>query len=141
MATYETDFAAWADAQASALRTRSANELDWNHLAEEIEALGARDRREIRTRVQRVCEHLLKLQFLPDLDPRRGWRASVIEQRRQIALLVEESPSLAQHPGAVLADAYHDALAPLRETYSAAFPDDCPWTVDEVLDPAFMPLP
>jgi len=36
---YETDFAAWADEMAAALRARAVDELDWENIAEEIEGL------------------------------------------------------------------------------------------------------
>jgi hypothetical protein len=37
---YAEDYLGWTQAQADALRRRSANELDWNNLLEEIEGLG-----------------------------------------------------------------------------------------------------
>jgi hypothetical protein len=56
---YDTDFHEWAETQAALLRSRSANALDWDNLAEEIESLARRDRREIRNRLTIICQHLL----------------------------------------------------------------------------------
>jgi Domain of unknown function DUF29 len=113
---YETDFHRWAETQAGLLRTRSANALDWDNLAEEIESLARRDRREISNRLAIICQHLLKWQYQPRLRS-NSWRSSVREAGRQIAGLVEESPTLAAYP-ATKADAQqrHPAAEPLFVT-------------------------
>jgi hypothetical protein len=64
----------WAEAQAEGLR-RAAEAgsnlpLDWYNLAEEIESLGRSQRRELRSRLATIIEHLLKLQFSPAMEPR-----------------------------------------------------------------------
>ena len=60
---YDQDFFLWTQAQAEALRAqgRGSNLLDYENLAEEIEALGRSDKREAATRVFRILEHLFKL--------------------------------------------------------------------------------
>ena len=42
---YDTDFYAWTQAQADALRAKDWAALDLEHLAEEIDSLGKSDRR------------------------------------------------------------------------------------------------
>jgi Domain of unknown function DUF29 len=136
---YETDFHRWAETQAGLLRTRSTNALDWDNLAEEIESLGRRDRREIRNRLVVLCAHLLKWEFQPRLRA-NSWRSSVRGARRQIADLIEESPTLAGYPADKLADAYgggrEDAEA---ETGLLDLPEACPWAIEQVLDRNFWP--
>ena len=95
MSDYETDLVIWADRQASLLRRMGAGErvndqVDWENVAEEIEALGSSDRRESRNRVRTILVHLIKLLASPATAPRAGWRETVREQRSIIA----ESPSL-----------------------------------------------
>ena len=136
---YETDFHRWAETQAGLLRLRSANSLDWDNLAEEIEALARSDRREIRNRLVVLCAHLLKWEFQPRLRS-NSWRSSVREARRQIAGLIEESPTLAGYPADKLADAYgHGREDAEAETGLPDLPVDCPWTIDQVLDRDFWP--
>jgi hypothetical protein len=136
---YDTDFHEWAETQAAALRNRSANALDWDNIPEEIESLARRDRREIRNRLEVLCQHLLKWEFQPRLRS-NIWRSSVREARRQIAGLVEESPTLAAYPAAKLADAYgHGREDAEAETGLPDLPADCPWTIDRVLDRDFWP--
>ena len=48
---YATDFHRWAETQAGLLRLRSANALDWDNLAEEIEALARNDQRDLASTV------------------------------------------------------------------------------------------
>jgi hypothetical protein len=141
---YERDFAAWADAQADALRRRSVKELDWDHLVEEIEGLSARDRRQIRNRLPRILEHLLKLAYFPAQELRRQWRRTVVEQRQRLTDLLEESPSLAPYPAAVLERAYANARmlimhAPPTGPNEPDLPASCPWPIEQVLNPDFWP--
>jgi len=94
---YDTDAAAWSEQQADALRRRAANEIDWDNVAEEIESLSRSDKREIRSRLAVICEHLLKWRFQP--DARSGsWRSPIREGRDKVADVIEESPSLADYP-------------------------------------------
>lgn len=63
MSKYDTDIAAWAEEQATALRQRASNALDWENLAEEIEAVGISQKKEIRSRLAVLCQNLLKWQY------------------------------------------------------------------------------
>jgi hypothetical protein len=135
---YETDFALWSDRQAAAIRRRAGNEIDWENVAEEIESLGKSDRREIGSRLAVICAHLLKWQFQPDV--RSGsWRGSVTENRRKIAKLIKESPSLKPHPAHVIAEAYDDGREVAEAETGLTLPEMCPWTIDQALDRDFWP--
>lgn len=95
---YEEDFVRWTERQSSALREAAAAganlPLDWENLAEEIESLGASQRRELRSRIAGILEHLLKLEHSPANDARRGWIESIAHHRSEIELLLNDSPSL-----------------------------------------------
>lgn len=62
---YETDFYAWAQHNADLLRQRQFSELDIEHLVEELESMGKRDRRELTSRFKILLAHLLKWQYQP----------------------------------------------------------------------------
>ena len=49
---YEEDLSAWSYEQASLLRARQSDGLDWDNLAEEIEWMVGRDRRELKNRLR-----------------------------------------------------------------------------------------
>jgi hypothetical protein len=95
---YEEDFVRWTEEQSRALREAAKLgtnlPLDWENLAEEIESLGTSQRHELRSRIATIIEHLLKLEHSPATDPRRGWTDTVARERREIELLLEDSPSL-----------------------------------------------
>jgi hypothetical protein len=104
---YEQDFNAWALEQAEALRavrhyvTREGTvpaellqALDWDSLAEEIEGLARRDRRELGSRIALIIEHLAKLQHSPARDPRAGWTETVGRSRAEVQSILRDSPSL-----------------------------------------------
>ena len=78
---YAIDIAAWAESQADALRRHAANEIDWNNVAEEIEGVAANQKREVRSRLRVICEHLLRWRYRPRRRP-QGWRNALDEQRR-----------------------------------------------------------
>jgi hypothetical protein len=137
---YQADFAAWSQAQASALRRRSTAGLDWDNIAEEIESLGRSERREIRSRLEILLIHLLKWRFQPD---RRSvsWEASIEEARRRIEDVLADNPSLRAVPAEALAGAYRLAVLSktIRRLELERLPQACPWTVDQVLAADFWP--
>jgi hypothetical protein len=103
---YEDDFIAWTEQQAKALRTAARHPsnlgLDWEHLAEEIEDLGKSYRRAVLSEATRIVEHLLKLQFSPAIDPRRGWTDTVLSARAEIETWLAAEPAMRMRlPGIV----------------------------------------
>lgn len=95
---YEEDFLRWTEDQAAALRQAvglATNlPLDWENLAEEIDSLGRSLKRELRSRLRVIIEHLIKLENSPAADPRRGWMETIDRERDDLELLLDESPSL-----------------------------------------------
>ena len=138
---YEDDLFAWTQEQAALLRAHAIDGLDWENLAEEIESMGGRDRRELESRLAVVLLHLLKWQAQPAL---RGssWRKSLRTQRREIRKLLKQSPSLRREVRGMLHDAYADAVKDaIDETGLRAdvFPDTCPYEPADVLDEDHLP--
>ena len=106
-AGYDEDFFLWSQEQAARIRALRPNSLDWENVAEEIESLGRRDRRQIGTRLARLVQHLLKWGYQPERRS-RSWQVTILNQRTGIQKLIEESPSLAQYPEETFAKAYAD---------------------------------
>ena len=108
---YQTDYSAWTKQQRSALRALAARRvsatLHLENLAEEIESLGRSDWRAARSRVQRVIEHLLKLEFSPAREPRSDWLASIDQARDELADLL--TPALRRESEADLVSAFERA--------------------------------
>jgi hypothetical protein len=144
--TYETDFVAWADQQAALLRRRASGEIvndgfDWEHLAEEIEGVARNDRHQVVSRMATICQHLLKMAHQPEKQiDSNSWASTIIEQRSRLELLLEDSPSLQPYAAASLGRAYSvGRRVAARGTGITTFPAECPWTVEQVIDPDFWP--
>jgi hypothetical protein len=138
---YEGDFFAWTQEQARLLRARDVRGLDWENLAEEIDSMGRRDRRELESRLRLILHHLLKWRVQPGLRG-RSWQSTLREQRRQVEKLLKESPSLRPQLRALIDAAYPDALADaLDETGLPlqTFPADCPFPAEQILDQQYLP--
>jgi len=139
---YDTDFYAWTQAQAAAIRAKDVAALDIEHLAEEVEDLGRRVRHAIVSQLERLLLHLLKWRYDPAQDPRRLWRLSILDARHEISHDLADNRSLHGYPAERLADAYRYArrvAAIDTELPLATFPEACPWTIAQVLDEDFWP--
>src|SRR5271157_3592422 len=81
---YDDDFYAWTQHQAAVLREMPVadNRFDRENVAEEIETLGRSERDAVRSQVDRIIEHFLKLQYSPAQQPRLGWMRSINDARR-----------------------------------------------------------
>ncbi len=95
---YDEDVVLWSEQQAAALRraTQAGSNLpiDWENVAEEIDSLGRSQRTALASQLQRILQHLMKLQASPATDPRRGWAETILQARGEIEDLLEDSPSL-----------------------------------------------
>lgn len=138
---YDEDFYAWATEQAGLLRAGDTSQIDAENIAEELESMGRSTRRELRNRLVVLLTHLLKWRCQPGFRS-RSWSATVREQRQEISELLSESPSLAPLLAPMLTPAYATA----RERAAAEtglgddqLPADCPFSLEEVLSPAFLP--
>ncbi|MEH2446690.1 MAG: DUF29 domain-containing protein [Nostoc sp.] len=138
---YETDFYTWTQEQVSLLKTQQWDQLDTVNLIEEIETLGRRERQELRNRLGVLLGHLLKWQFQPEKRS-NSWLGTIREQRVQIKLLLQDSPSLKPYLDEVFFTIYELGLAlAIRETEldEQVFPEICPYTLGETLNPEFLP--
>ena len=138
---YDKDFHAWLQHQAILLRDDRLSELDRKNLFEEIEAMGRSERHALESNLIVVLLHLLKYQYQPTRRS-NSWRASIREHRRRIRRALSDSPSLKPflqqiHPGA-----YREARALAADETGLArtrFPTVIPYTLEQVLDPDFLP--
>lgn len=138
---YNTDFYTWTQEQATLLRNEELERLDAPNLIEELEAMGRRERRELLSRLTVLITHLLKWHIQPDLRS-RSWQNTIRPQRRDIAFLLDDNPSLRRLFTELVEQAYPYARADaINETGLLAphFPDTCPYTEAQILDSDFFP--
>ena len=139
--SYNTDVVAWANEQARLIRAGKFDQLDLEHIAEEIQDVGKSEQRELSSRMAVLLAHLLKWQHQPDRRT-RSWTITLKNQRARIALAIKVTPSLKNS----LTDedwkteAWLDALTQARkETGLDEFPEVCPWSMAEVLTEDWLP--
>jgi len=140
---YDEDFYAWTQAQAAVLREAKASDLDWAHLAEEIESLGKREWYAVESRLAVLVRHLLKWRYQPERRQRgRSWRSTIWEQRSRIHRLLRLNPELRRHLSEMIVAEYPSIRRrTLDETGlpPQVLPLTCPWTPTQVLDEDFWP--
>ncbi|MGO4879552.1 MAG: DUF29 domain-containing protein [Bryobacteraceae bacterium] len=138
---YDQDFFEWTQRNADLLRAGQFDQADIEHIAEEIEDMGKRDLREIHGRMQVLLIHLLKCRFQPEKNS-RSWVQTISEQRRKLDLALRDSPSLQTRLQPNLRSNYRKAaqFAAIETGLpSATFPAECPFTVEQILDPEYLP--
>ena len=121
---YQTDYQLWLAETVGKLRSQNFSGLDLENLIEEIEILASRDRAEIESRSIVLWVHLLKRIYINSEYDNRGWEVTIREQRRQLKILLKQSPSLKRYFIEVLDQAWEEALIEVREDYpQIEFPD------------------
>ena len=131
---YETDFYQWTQQQAALIRKGQFSELDTAHLIDEIEDMGASNRRALGSHVENILMHLLKWQYQPDRRS-RSWKSSILKGRNAVDRLLEDSPSLAPQLPALVTAEYRRARKEAESETGlalATFPEQCPFTVDQI---------
>jgi Domain of unknown function DUF29 len=128
---YDQDQYLWLEDTILRLKARDFHHLDVEHLIEEMEILGGRDRVEVESRLIVLWMHLLKQIYVNSDYDNRGWEVTIREQRRQLRIILRQSPSLKRYFLEVLARTWEDALVEVREDYpSVQFPDIWEFSTD-----------
>jgi hypothetical protein len=133
---YDTDYVAWLHEQAAHLRAGRLSALDVENVAEELESLIRKERRQLANRLEVLTHHLLKWDHQPDQRANR-WRATVEEQRTRIRRLLRDSPSLKPEVEPMALDVYPDAgrAAAIETRLSeSTFPATLPYTVEQIFE-------
>jgi hypothetical protein len=141
--SYDKDVILWSEQQARLLRAGRFAELDIEHLADEIEDVGKSEKRELASRMAVLLAHLLKWSRQPKMRS-NSWRATIVVQRKRVALAIKATPSLK----AVMRDPdwredmWLDALAQAQKETGLMLEDlpaACPWTMEQAAEEDFWP--
>jgi hypothetical protein len=139
---YDDDYYTWTKTQSDALKRRSANELDWDLLSQELDAWGQSEERELNSRFRVLLTHLLK--WIVQSERRsRSWESTIKVQRRDLARHILKNPGLKNVEGEEFADAYQASrLIASAETdlELALFPASPPFTMDQAKDENWWPV-
>lgn len=147
---YNADFYLWTQAQAAALRARAGadNQLDYDHLAEEIEDLGKSDYRAVASAVRLILEHLYKLHATQRQEPLGHWAGEIETFRLEIGQRL--TATLERLVRADLERLHEQAAKVAARKFAFAEPEaaidpSLRWTWEEILgetdDPLDQPFP
>lgn len=123
------------------MRAGRLSEADIEHVAEEIESMGKTEKRELASYLTVLLLHLLKWQHQPGRRS-ASWQATIRVQRRDLAVHMDDNPSLKAMLPQAIDQAYSNALIEAgAETglLESAFPAVCPWTFGHITNPSFWP--
>lgn len=138
---YQQDFHSWIEQHITLLKEARFNELDINHLIEELEDMGKSNKRELTSRLIILIAHLLKWHYQPQ-QRSNSWQCSIIEQRASIHYLLKKVPSLKGALIDSIIEAYPEAIEiAVAETKLSVsvFPVKCLYSKDELLNKDFYP--
>lgn len=138
---YEKDFYLWAMTNAELLRQGKLSEIDIENMAEEIEAMGMSQRRELESRLVVLIMHLLKWEYQSPLRV-GSWKNTVNTQRDELRRLMKMSPSLKSIVHEAVGDAYDSARFLFEDETGISrkiLPVQCPYTFEQAMDHEFWP--
>lgn len=139
---YEQDFYGWTLEQTNLLKNGLFDQLDREHLVEELQSMSARERRELLSRLRVLMMHLLKWQHQPHYVGRSSWEKTIKTQRKEISYHMEDNPGLKPELEKIIGRAYDLALDDAEGETGLprkVFPAECPWAYAKIMDVTFWP--
>jgi hypothetical protein len=140
---YDVDYLQWLEETIEQLKTRQINQLDYEHLIEDLETLGREQRHQIESYLKQLLKHLLLYQYWESERDycENGWKEEIRNFRDELELRLQ-SKTL-----------YNYLLGRFETIYSKArkmaidktglspqtFPQNCPYTFEQILDENFLP--
>lgn len=140
--SYDEDPYGWAIAQATFVRKRRLDAIDWDNVAEEIEDVAKREQHAAEAHLRVLMAHILKLQHQPE---RRGksWALTILDQRVSYRQVIGQNPGLKTKLQEMQTQAYERArIEAAREADLdlAKLPSSPPdWSI--ILDEPFDTIP
>jgi hypothetical protein len=138
---YDRDYYLWLSHTARLISEGKLAEVDTVNLIEEIEDMGRSEKRAVESNLVVVLLHLLKYKYQPEKRT-NSWKSSIREHRRRLRKAFSASPSLKSYCEVVFDECYQDAreqAADETELPLNTFPLESPFSLDETLNPNYLP--
>lgn len=138
---YETDALIWTDTQIALLRAGKFDQLDVENIISELGYQVRKDKNEVASRLRGLIAHLLKYQFQPERRS-HSWANTIDNHREEIQGVLKQMPSLRAQIDEYVAHNYPKAVRfAARDTHRppSAFPQENPYTTEQILDVDFFP--
>lgn len=138
---YDSDFFAWLQQQAAAIRAGDWDAIDRENLAEEIESITRHDSGELRKHLDHLLVWFLAWVYAPAMrDDHPHWYVRVESLRCEIETIVDVWPHLTQRVATALPKAYVRGREVASEETGLpleTFPQTCPWAPEQVIRHGF----
>lgn len=130
---HESDFNRWVEEIKTKIQRRDIEDMDWDNLLDEIEDMGASQKRSLDSYMQRLIEHILKLQYWESESDRcrNAWMAEIANFRSRINRVLRKNPSLKNYLATEYDDIYQDAVKAMKFQFHV--PDDCRISLVEIM--------
>ena len=126
---YNTDYHKWLEVTIEQLQSDQFSALDLENLIEELSAMGRRDLRTANSLIKQIIIHRLKLDRLPDIEPRKHWQKEINNFQEQLEDLLSASLKAKINLEKIYSRAKRDILI----DYALELPQECPYSLDELL--------
>lgn len=131
---YDTDLSAWSEYQAELLKNKEFDKLDIINIIEEILDLSKSEYDKLESHLTIQMIHMLKVKYQPEKHT-RSWDISIRTSNTNAKKVLRKNPSLKSKLKEILQDAYNTSRdGAIQETGLSedVFPEECPWTIEEL---------
>lgn len=138
---YELDYHQWLDETIELIEKGQFNQLDYENLKEELEALGRSEKRAVESLLEQILIHLLLYQYWTSEQSYNAnhWQTEIITFRNQINRYLD-SKTLKNHLINQLPKIYADALKVVKiKSGLTLLPPECPYSLEQILTIDYFP--
>ncbi|WP_339390646.1 DUF29 domain-containing protein [Crocosphaera watsonii] len=138
---YDKDYYLWLEETIQLLQEGRLTDLDIFNLIEEIKDMGRSEKNALESNLIVLLMHLFKWKYQPE-EQSGSWRGSIREHRRRILKAFKNSPSLKRYFEVVFDESYQEARKQAADETGRSlntFPKNCPFKIEEILDPEYLP--
>jgi hypothetical protein len=140
---YQEDYYSWLEITLQQVKDQNAENLDWQHLAEEIEALGSEQRRAVESYLKHLLIHLLLYRYWETEKHycQRGWKLEITNFRDELEFYLR-SKTLHNYFLKSLDSVYLKARRQAIQKTNLSpenFPKQCPFSPEDILDSDYFP--
>ncbi|AFZ56537.1 DUF29 domain-containing protein [Anabaena cylindrica FACHB-243] len=138
---YEVDNEKWLVQTLKLLKEKQLENLDLEHLIEELEAVSRRDRLTVESFLEQIIRHLLLLEYWQEQHEYNAnhWQAEIMSFRNQLNEYLTQN--LRNHLQENQLKVYQKALKYVKQKTGMIihFPEDCPYTLEQLLNQDWLP--
>ena len=138
---YEIDDSLWLEETIELLKAKKFDALDLENLIEELEDLGNEKKFRVASFLQQIIRHCLLLQFWTSERKynQAHWQAEIVSFQYQLKRYL--TTNLRKYLEQEFEQIYFESVRYVRQKTDnkVNFPDICPYSLEELLDPNWLP--